>query len=280
MMEEELRRLPSLVDLPIPEGTELTVCGDVHGQLFDVLNLFDINGFPSPDNPYLFNGDFVDRGSWSLEIIMIFFSFKLLYPNSFHMTRGNHETNNMNNIYGFKGELVKKVDTSIYDAFSSCFNWLPLAYCIQRKVLVVHGGLFSQDGVTLDDIRRISRNCQPPDSGLMCELLWSDPQVGRGRAPSKRGVGLSFGPDVSHRFLEENGLTHLIRSHEVKQNGYEMMHDGKVITVFSAPNYCDQVGNKAAFIRINHAVNMDFTTYNAVPHPDIRPMAYAAPMFN
>jgi serine/threonine-protein phosphatase 5 len=89
------RSLPTLLDIDVPAGTKFTVCGDVHGQFYDVLNLFSINGWPSEENPYLFNGDFVDRGSFSIEVIMLFFSLKLLYPKHFHLLRGNHETLNM-----------------------------------------------------------------------------------------------------------------------------------------------------------------------------------------
>jgi len=101
----------------------------------------------------------------------------------------------------------------------------------------MHGGLFSRDDVTLQEIREIDRNRQPPDEGLMCELLWSDPQPQMGRAPSKRGVGVQFGPDVTQNFLSINSLDYIVRSHEVKNDGYEVGHDGKCITVFSAPNY-------------------------------------------
>jgi serine/threonine-protein phosphatase 5 len=101
----------------------------------------------------------------------------------------------------------------------------------------MHGGLFSNDEVTLDDIRSIDRNRQPPEDGIMCELLWSDPQPQMGRSPSKRGVGIQFGPDVTDTFLSKNKLDYVIRSHEVKPEGYEVLHDGKCITIFSAPNY-------------------------------------------
>ena len=184
-----LRSLPTLVDIDIPAGAKFTVCGDVHGQFWDVCNIFQLNGMPSEENPFLFNGDFVDRGSFSIEVIMLFFSFKLLYPRHFHMTRGNHETLNMNTVYGFQGEVNAKVDAACFELFSEAFNLLPLAACLQKKVLCVHGGLFSDDDVTLDMIRAIDRNQQPPESGLMSELLWSDPQKQMGRAPSKRGVG-------------------------------------------------------------------------------------------
>lgn len=275
----QLRALPTLVDIPVEKDTHLTVCGDVHGQFYDVLNIFEINGLPGEGNPYLFNGDFVDRGSFSLEVILLFFSFKLAYPRHFHLTRGNHESRTMNEIYGFKGEVTTKLTGQAMELFHEAFNYLPLAALIGKKVLVVHGGLFSEDGVKLDDIRKIDRNMQPPDKGLMCELLWSDPQPMRGRAPSKRGVGLSFGPDVTQRFLDDNGLKLIIRSHEVKMDGYEVEANGRLITVFSAPNYCDSMGNKGAFVRLEHDLEPHMTSFSAVPHPNIAPMAYSSPLY-
>jgi serine/threonine-protein phosphatase 5 len=147
----------------------------------------------------------------------------------------------MNKVYGFEGEVKHKYSQQMFQLFTEVFHVLPLAYCLGGKVLVVHGGLFSRDDVTLDDIRKIDRRREPPDEGLMSEILWSDPQPNPGRAPSKRGVGLSFGPDVTANFLERNNLKLVVRSHEVKDAGYEVEADGKLITVFSAPNYCDQV---------------------------------------
>jgi len=243
------------------------------------LNIFKINGIPSDSNPYLFNGDFVDRGSFSLEVILTLFVFKLVYPKSMHLTRGNHETRNMNQIYGFQGEVQHKCDTHAFELFSEAFNLLPLGAVIGKKVLVVHGGLFSDDGVKLEQLRKIDRNQQPPDSGLMCEMLWSDPQTETGRAPSKRGVGLAFGPDVTQRFLADNNLELIIRSHEVKDNGYEVSHNGKLVTVFSAPNYCDAMGNKGAIIKLGHSLKPEYVVFDAVDHPPVQPMAYARMMF-
>lgn len=121
--------------------------------------------------------------------------------------------------------------------FTQVFNWLPLCHCINNRVLVMHGGLFAHDNVTLDDLRNIERNRQPPEEGLMCDLLWSDPQPQNGRGFSKRGVGIQFGPDITEKFCNFNKLDYIIRSHEVKSMGYEVAHSGKCITVFSAPNY-------------------------------------------
>ena len=192
----------SLVDITIPSDEHITVCGDVHGQYYDLLHIFEVNGLPSPTNPYLFNGDFVDRGSFSVEVIYALLAFKVLYPNHMFLTRGNHETKNMNKIYGFEGEVKAKFSQTMMSVFQETFNWLPLGYVINARVLVLHGGLFSKDGVTLDDLRKIDRFREPPDEGLMCEMLWSDPGPLNGRQPSKRGVGVAFGPDVTRRFLE------------------------------------------------------------------------------
>ncbi|TVU17044.1 hypothetical protein EJB05_33054 [Eragrostis curvula] len=262
---ELLRSVPSLVDVNVPNGQHFTVCGDVHGQFFDLLNIFELNGLPSEDNPYLFNGDFVDRGSFSVEVILTLFAFKCLYPNGMHLARGNHESKSMNKIYGFEGEVRSKLGEKFVELFAEVFCWLPLAHVINRKVFVVHGGLFSVDGVKLSDIRSIDRFCEPPEEGLMCELLWSDPQPQLGRGPSKRGVALSFGADVTKKFLQDNNLDLIVRSHEVKDEGYEIEHDGKLITVFSAPNYCDQMGNKGAFIRFTAPeLKPDIVTFSAV----------------
>eukprot|EP00696_Hemimastix_kukwesjijk_P014027 gnl/Hemi2/27930_TR9221_c0_g1_i1.p1 gnl/Hemi2/27930_TR9221_c0_g1~~gnl/Hemi2/27930_TR9221_c0_g1_i1.p1 ORF type:complete len:518 (+),score=167.49 gnl/Hemi2/27930_TR9221_c0_g1_i1:95-1555(+) len=274
-IKAQLASLPSVFDVTVAEGEEVTVCGDTHGQFYDLLNIFTLNGLPSASNPYLFNGDFVDRGSFSVEVILTLFAWKLAFPGHFHLTRGNHECKNLNKIYGFEGEVKAKYTETVFTLFLETFNCLPLAGVINNKVLVLHGGLFSRDGVKLEELRSIDRFREPPDSGLMCEMLWSDPQPMPGRAPSKRGVGLSFGPDVTARFLAENNLDLLVRSHEMKEQGYSQEHGGKCITIFSAPNYCDQMGNKGAFIRFGADLRPKFTQFPAVPHPNVRPMQYA-----
>ncbi|XP_042884048.1 serine/threonine-protein phosphatase 5-like [Penaeus japonicus] len=275
-VKEHLMKQPTLVDVTIPDDAKFTVCGDIHGQYYDLMNIFELNGLPSTTNPYLFNGDFVDRGSFSVECIFVLFGYKLLLPNHFFMSRGNHESVTMNQMYGFEGEVKAKYTAQMAELFTEVYNWLPLCHCLNSRVLVMHGGLFSSDTVTLDDIKATDRNRQPPEEGIMCELLWSDPMPAMGRAPSKRGVGIQFGPDVTKKFLEKNNLEYVIRSHEVKAEGYEIAHDGKCITVFSAPNYCDTMGNKGSFITLSGKdMKPRYTTYQAVPHPPVKPMAYA-----
>lgn len=273
-LRDILAQETSLVHLDGP----YTICGDVHGQFYDLLRIFEINGTPSNSNPYIFNGDFVDRGSFSFEVVLTLFAYKVRFPHAMHLNRGNHETKNMTKIYGFEGEIKHKYDATVLNLFHECFKQLPLAACLQHKVLIVHGGLSGED-VTLNDIMAIDRVMEPPDSGLMCDLLWSDPQIQNGRAPSKRGVGLSFGPDVTRKFLKHNHLDLIIRSHEVRDNGYEIEHGGLLVTVFSAPNYCDAMGNKGAFVKLNSDLKPKYTTFDAAPHPNVRPMAYASPAF-
>jgi serine/threonine-protein phosphatase 5 len=269
----------SLVDVEVTRDDELiTVCGDTHGQFFDLLEIFAKNGLPSETHSYLFNGDFVDRGSWSCEIAIILYCYKILYPNKFFINRGNHETDNMNKVYGFEGECKHKYSSeNVFKLFSESFSLLPLATLIGKKLLVLHGGLFSKDGVTLDDIRNIDRfkQKQPGQEGLMMELMWTDPQPAPGRGMSKRGVGIQFGPDITKKFCALNGLDAVIRSHEVRMEGYSEEHDGRLITVFSAPNYCDSQGNLGAYINITKTMKMEFKQFSAVPHPNVKPMAYA-----
>eukprot|EP00287_Rhodomonas_sp_CCMP768_P005404 CAMPEP_0196724084 /NCGR_PEP_ID=MMETSP1091-20130531/6096_1 /TAXON_ID=302021 /ORGANISM="Rhodomonas sp., Strain CCMP768" /LENGTH=498 /DNA_ID=CAMNT_0042066179 /DNA_START=60 /DNA_END=1556 /DNA_ORIENTATION=- len=274
-VREILKKEETVVDVKVPQGEHITVCGDVHGQFYDLCNIFELNGRPSPSNPYLFNGDFVDRGSFSIETVMTLLTYKVLYPEHMHLNRGNHESVNMNKMYGFEGEVISKLGKEIVPLFTDIFQWLPLAHVVGGKVLVLHGGLFSKDETSLDDVRRIDRHMEPPDEGPMTELLWSDPGPNKGREPSKRGVGVAFGADVTNRFLQANGLELLIRSHECKDEGYEVEHGGKTITVFSAPNYCDQMGNKGAFIRLEADLKPKFTAFTHVPHPNVRPMQYA-----
>eukprot|EP00736_Rhodelphis_marinus_P009063 Rmarinus@m.1969 len=270
-----LSRLPNIAKLEVPESSDkFTVCGDVHGQYYDLLNIFERNGVPSPDNPYLFNGDFVDRGSFSVETVLTLFMWKLYCPDAIHLSRGNHESVNMNKMFGFEHEVLAKYSDVVMALFTEVFRCLPLGAVIGEKVLCVHGGLFSRPGVTLDEIQKVNRFCEPADEGIVADVLWSDPHSMPGRRPSKRGVGVGFGADVTKEFLDQNNLSLLVRSHEMKEQGYEVQHDGKCITIFSAPNYCDQMGNLGAYIHFNRSLEPKFETFAAVPHPNVRPMAY------
>ncbi|CAL1707379.1 unnamed protein product [Somion occarium] len=292
--QEHFVQEESLVTLDLKEGMTCDVIGDVHGQYWDMLHLFSLTGEPTDKHCLLMNGDLVDRGSWSIEVILTALAFKWLYPKTMYINRGNHETKDMNRAYGFEGEAKHKHGDQTYKLFAHLFTTMPLATLVsatrpppepkgkailssdgRKRYFVVHGGLFSKDGVTLEDIRKIERiSRQPGQEGLMCELLWTDPQDLPGRGPSKRGVGIAFGPDVTRRWCESNEITGVIRSHEVRQDGYAIEHDGLCTTVFSAPNYVDQTGNKGAFIRVDAEGSLQYTQFDATPHPPMKPMAY------
>lgn len=152
-----LEKYKALVDYKIGDEEEFTICGDIHGQYYDLLNIFKLNGNPSANNKYLFNGDFVDRGSFSFECIITLLAWKCADPEILHLTRGNHEARSVNMVYGFKGEVQAKYSVEVYNEFSELFCHLPLAYVVNTKVMVCHGGLFGQDGVKLDDIRKVDR---------------------------------------------------------------------------------------------------------------------------
>jgi serine/threonine-protein phosphatase 5 len=274
-----LRAQPNVTFVDVPNGETVTVCGDTHGQYYDLLNIFELNGIPSETNRYIFNGDFVDRGSYSLENVTTLLAYKVLYPNHVFLSRGNHEAVGLNRMYGFDGEVCEKYDNDVFLLFQEVFNHLPLAHVINREVFVTHGGLFSRDGVTIDEIQKVNRFRDIPEEGPMVEMLWSDPQIMRGRAKSKRGCGVAFGSDVTEEFLKTNKLKLVVRSHEVTDNGYQWWHDNKLITVFSAPNYCDTIGNKGAFIRFTGGdMTPQFTTFTHVKHPGKKAMAYSRMM--
>ena len=189
------------------------------------------------------------------------------------MARGNHEDKDINDRYGFRIEIIRKyedVDKVIYECINEFYKFLPLGHIINKEVLVVHGGLFSKEGVTLKELKNINRfQDVPKNESLMCEILWSDPISENGIFPSRRGAGVYFGPDVTKRFLKENNLKLLIRSHEVRMEGYQVETGEQVITVFSAPNYCDTYGNRGAVIKYKGGdMNPIFIKFNASPHPD------------
>jgi len=283
------KKYPSVYKVNVKNNHKLTVCGDTHGQFYDLLNIFEMNGYPSSDNPYIFNGDFVDRGSFSCEVIFTLLAFKVSDPNCIHLTRGNHEDREMNHGFGFEGEVNHKYGEEMFDIFIECFNWMPLGILLNERVFITHGGVgFEKRNVTLAELEKIDRFREIPENGLMCDMLWSDPMPENGLKPSDRGVSSLFGEDVLMNFLQTNKLDLLIRSHEMQDEGYDVMFGGKLITIFSAPNYVDYAGNKGAYIILdgtnlnqrNKPVKTKFVTFTAVQHPDVRPMFFADPLYS
>lgn len=241
-----------LVHVPRPRG-RLIIVGDLHGHHGDLVRLLATHGDPTPDNQYLFNGDFVDRGVWGPEVVLYIFCLKLLYPEDVYLNRGNHESVLCTEAYGFQTQLHCSFPDhweSIYEEFHEAFNLLPLCHVIDKTVCVIHGGLprgtpkaEGQRWPTpprLDEIARLPRSpCPWPGGGradrIFQALLWSDPKDEEG--PSTRGLGWHFSEETTRRFLEANDLQFIIRSHECIDTGWQVTHSGRVATVFSASNY-------------------------------------------
>nr|POE71309.1 serine/threonine-protein phosphatase pp1 isozyme 4 [Quercus suber] len=203
---------PNLLELSAP----IKICGDIHGQYSDLLRLFEYGGFP-PNANYLFLGDYVDRGKQSLETICLLLAYKIKYPENFFLLRGNHECASINRIYGFYDECKRRFNVRLWKAFTDCFNCLPVAALIDDKILCMHGGL-SPDLTNLDQIRNLSRPTAVPDTGLLCDLLWSDPgRDVKGWGMNDRGVSYTFGPDKVTEFLTKHDLDLVCRAHQGKE---------------------------------------------------------------
>ncbi|XP_068597775.1 serine/threonine-protein phosphatase with EF-hands 1 [Brachionichthys hirsutus] len=376
-----LKQMPNITHLSTSYTKEITICGDLHGRLDDLLLIFYKNGLPSAETPYVFNGDFVDRGKKSIEVVVLLFAYLLLYPDYMHLNRGNHEDHIMNLRYGFTKEVMQKYKHHGYEIlqlFQDVFSLLPIATVIDGKILIVHGGI--SDQTDLDFLNTIERckvksalrfprsTLEPPEinqsssqvrrmrsmndshplssknhrtpiqrkrrcgltrqssamstsssssssSSSRCsprspshlmphpiplspsmphsvnvlqdpfldslssvpnpsqpqhekewkqivDILWSDPKSHKGCSPNTfRGGGCYFGPDVTQRLLLHHGLQLLIRSHECKQEGYEICHGGQVITIFSASNYYEEGSNRGAYIRIGRELVPRFYQY-------------------
>jgi serine/threonine-protein phosphatase with EF-hand domain len=276
-MYKTVVHLPNTWDMRFGRDEKLTVVGDIHGQVEDLLYILNDSGYPGPNHKYIFNGDFVDRGRSGVECVTLLFSLYLSYPGCVFINRGNHEDKDICKVYGFKTECVDKYDTLTYTMFCEIFNNLPLCAVVNNALFVIHGGLFHETP-TLADINRIMRtdykaetpnpndprNVSDPDGFYLRQLqicaLWSDPHPFDTILPNtQRGAGVLFGPDMTMAFLQKNALKLVVRSHECVEEGISWPFKGtpaanKLVTVFSVSDYMGS-GNKAAYmVFYNHNV--------------------------
>jgi serine/threonine-protein phosphatase 2B catalytic subunit len=269
-----LRKEPNLMRLNDP----ITVCGDIHGQFYDLLKLLEIGGDPK-DQQYLFLGDYVDRGCFGCEVVLYLFAFKIKHPDSFFLLRGNHECRHLTAYFNSKQETKYKYSMAVYDAMMNAFDCLPLACILNGRFLCVHGGL-SPEIKKVEEINSIHRIREPPSSGPMCDLLWSDPMEDDQESGNDdalyvhndlRGCSYVFSYAATCQFLVANHLLSVIRAHEAQDEGYRLYKKSStgfpaVICIFSAPNYCDTYDNKAAIIRFQNNL-MNIRQFNSSPHP-------------
>jgi diadenosine tetraphosphatase ApaH/serine/threonine PP2A family protein phosphatase len=226
----------------------VTVCGDSHGQLFDVLHLFEVANDP-PLCRYLFLGDYVDRGYYSIELITLLLCYKLKHPTDFFLLRGNHETRNVNREYGFYLEVVAKYGSAaLWTLLNDLFDNFPIAAVIDGRFFCVHGGLDPKLSYVAKVDAIPERRVEPELGSLISGMLWSDPSdTATEWLRSDRRAGYIFGPGHARVFLEQNALRRIVRSHEMV-DGYKLMLDGQLLNVWSAPNYAYLCRNKAGVL--------------------------------
>ena len=248
----------SLLELTAP----IIICGDIHGQYRDLIRLFDFGESPKKKQ-YLFLGDYVDRGKNSIECIALLLAFKVKYPKNIFLLRGNHESEMINRTYGFYDECKRRYNLRLWKIFSDCFNWLPISAIVNEKILCMHGGL-SPDLQSLNNIKQIVRPTEVPDKGLLCDLLWSDPEKDcEDWAPNTRGISVLFNEKIVENTLDELDIDLVCRAHQVVEHGYEFFAQRGLVTVFSAPNYCGEFDNAGAFMIVNKDLLCGFKVLDA-----------------
>eukprot|EP00347_Sterkiella_histriomuscorum_P002668 403367261 len=272
-----IKKEPNLLSLHDP----VTVVGDIHGQYYDFVKMLDVGGSPAKTK-YLFLGDYVDRGSFSCEVVMLLYALKLNFPQTIYMLRGNHECRQMTQFFNFRAECLYKYDQETYELFMETFDALPISCLVNDKFLALHGGI-SPELKTINDLKNLQRFQEPPRVGLFCDILWSDPvEDEKGQCPQRfqqndvRGCSYFFGQQATNQFLQKNKLLSILRAHEAQFDGYKMHKwNGAsefpvVITIFSAPNYCDVYNNKGAIIKFEQNT-LNIQQFNYTAHPYILP---------
>ncbi|KZT52181.1 Metallo-dependent phosphatase [Calocera cornea HHB12733] len=266
--KEVLMRESNVVHIQAP----VTVVGDIHGQFYDLVEIFRIGGY-SPHTNYLFLGpscpylrDYVDRGLFSVETITLLTCLKLRYPDRVQLIRGNHESRAVTQTYGFYTECIRKYgNPNVWIYFTDMFDFLTLSVVIDDRIFCVHGGL-SPSIHSIDQIKVVDRFREIPHEGPMADLVWSDPDPDKEDfAISPRGAGYTFGSQVVRKFLEINHMSHILRAHQLCMEGFSVSFDNRLSTVWSAPNYCYRCGNSASILEIGPGQEMHFNVFEAAP---------------
>lgn len=268
-----VQKEPNLIKLMDP----VVIVGDIHGQYYDLLKIFDSSG-PTEETKYIFLGDYVDRGNFSIEVCILLFALKLNFPGLYFMLRGNHESRQMTTYFNFHTECIIKYDEEVYQKIMEAFDSLPISAILNDRFFLVHGGI-SPEISNMDSIININRNIEIPKSGVLCDLVWSDPideeifaTTSDWEINTNRGCSFNFGAKSLIPFLANSNLVSVIRAHEVQMEGFKFYKWNKkvdfpsCITLFSAANYCDVYNNKGAIIKFKCS-QFNLVQINCNPHP-------------
>ncbi|CRG99488.1 serine/threonine protein phosphatase 4, putative [Plasmodium relictum] len=248
--EENIR----YVDLPV------IICGDIHGQFHDLKELFNI-GNELPEVNYIFLGDYVDRGKYSIETFLLLLALKLRYPDQITLIRGNHESRQITEVYGFYDECIKKYGSiNVWKYCTEVFDYLSIGALIENNYFCIHGGL-SPYFDKIDELKKIQRFQEIPRSGSLCDIMWSDPSDKNGWDKSPRGAGYLFGPDIVQKFCHVNNIEIIARAHQLVMEGYKWWFNRRLVTVWSAPNYCYRCGNLASIMEIDENSIFNFKCF-------------------
>lgn len=247
----KLQELLFLENNVIELQSPIIICGDIHGQLFDLCEMFEKSAPDGVDSQkFLFMGDYVDRGYFSMETFALLASYKIKYPSNIYLLRGNHECRKVNQSYGFYEQTLTNYGHSgIWQLSNDTFDLLPMAALIDGKIFSIHGGL-SPTITYIEQINLLDRQDELPREGFFCDLCWSDPEDDySGWEKSQRGAGYIFGEDQVNEFCHNNGISLITRSHQLVFGGYEYLFNKKLVTIWSAPNYMQRSRNKATVLR-------------------------------
>eukprot|EP00882_Tetradesmus_deserticola_P015886 GHRQ01016942.1.p1 GENE.GHRQ01016942.1~~GHRQ01016942.1.p1 ORF type:complete len:379 (+),score=143.35 GHRQ01016942.1:179-1315(+) len=285
-----LDKEPTLIEVqPAVLQQQVTVVGDTHGQFHDLCRLFELFGHPSTDKVYIFNGDYVDRGAWGVETLLLLLAWKWALPHNVLLLRGNHETNTITRIYGFYAELKAKygaASKALFTCIRRLFAHLPLAALVQSSTLILHGGLFRAppkkgkgskrrraSGVqaltlgSLADLRQASKGGQDPDpersskNFIASDVMWSDPVNEPGLRPNEaRGCGTVYGPDVTQSFLADNGVRLIIRSHEGPDARDKRQEGDRMPSVDSGYAVDHDTPSEHMLVAVTNTLTMDHAT--------------------
>jgi len=251
-----LQSEPNILELKAP----INVFGDIHGQFADMIHFIEMTGLP-PHQKFLFMGDYVDRGNNSIEVCALLFAMKIMFPSKIQILRGNHECPEVNCNYGLLTECETRFGNDskiVFNKINEVLCVLPICAIINEKIFCVHGGI-SPHLKTLEDIKNINRIGKIPDNGLMCDMMWSDPSNTVNKwGINNRGISCTYNTLAINSFLKNNKLQLLCRAHQLVSEGYKFFANNKMITVFSAPNYCGNCGNNGAVMKVNENLVCSF----------------------